>query len=204
MQSLKDLKKLAKERGLRRYHNLKKSELLTLLEIPIPPSKGDFSERPIPTPRKKFDERPIPAPRNILNIRNPKINIPILQPEIAVVKESQAPSVIEKIIETFSDWMNWLAESGKNIVKQIPPKLKNLKEKINAIFEKEKKFEVKKGESALKNFVREYISDGKTGYDPQRFFEAVRNLVLKILKENKNKSKNDSQLQNAKNIFKNW
>ena len=108
-----DLKKLAKERGLRRYHNLKKSELLTSLEIPISPSKGDFSERPIPAPRKKFEERPIPAPRNIMNIRNPKINIPILQPEIAVVKESQAPSFIEKTIETFSDWMNWLAESGK-------------------------------------------------------------------------------------------
>ena len=168
------------------------------MEIPIPTPKRNFSERPIPAPRKKFDERPIPAPRkkiderpipaprNIMNIRNPSINIPILQPEIAVVKESQAPSFIEKTIETFSDWMNWLAESGKNIVKKIPPKLKNLKEKINAIFEKEKKFEVKKGESALKNFVREYIIDGKTGYDPQRFFEAVRNLVLNILKENKN------------------
>ena len=57
---------------------------------------------------------------------------------MAVVKESQASSFIEKTIETFSDWMNWLAESGKNIVKKIPPKLKNLKEKINAIFEKEK------------------------------------------------------------------
>ena len=118
-----------------------------------------------------------------MNIRNPSINIPILQPEIAVVKENQAPTFIEKTIETFSDWMKWLAESGKNIVKKIPPKLKNLKEKINKIFE-EKEFEVKEGESALKNFVREYIIDGKTGYDPQRFFEA--------------------QLQNAKNRFKNW
>ena len=34
--------------------------------------------------------------------------------------------------------------------------------------------------------MREKIIDGKPGYDPQRFFEAVRNLVLKILKENKN------------------
>ena len=32
----------------------------------------------------------------------------------------------------------------------------------------------------------EYIIDGKPGYDPQRFFDGVRNLVLKILKENKN------------------
>ena len=49
---------------------------------------------------------------------------------------------------------------------------------------KKKEFEVREGKSALKNFVREQIIDGKPGYDPQRFFEAVRNLVLKILKEN--------------------
>ena len=44
---------------------------------------------------------------------------------------------------------------------------------------------MKEGKSALKNFVREYIIYGKPGI-PQTFFEAVRNLVLKILKENKN------------------
>ena len=63
---------------------------------------------------------------------------------------------------------------------------KNLKEKINAIFQKEKKFEVREGQSALKNFVREYIIDGRTGYGLQRFFEAVRDLLIKILQENKN------------------
>ena len=191
MPTVKDLKKLAKERGLRGYSKLRKAELLSLLEKPIPAprtkrkdfsekpipaprrdfsekpipaprtKRKDFSEKPIPAPRrdfsekpipaprtkrKDFSEKPIPAPRNIMNIRNPSINIPILQPEIAVVKESQTPSFTEKTIETFSDWMNWLAESGKNIVKKMPPKLKNLKEKINAIFEKEKKFEVKKGD----------------------------------------------------------
>ena len=200
MPTVKDLKILAKERGLRRYHNMKKAELLTLLEKPIPAprtKRRDFFERPIPAPRnlpipaprtkrKDFSEKPIPAPRNIMNIRNPSINIPILQPDIAVVKENQAPTFIEKTAETVLGWMNWLVESGKKyIVKPISSSLKNLKEKINKIFEK-KEFEVKEGESTLKNFVREYIIDGKLGYDPQRFFEAVRNLVLKILKENKN------------------
>ena len=102
MPTVKDLKKLAKERGLRRYHNLKKAELLTLLERPIPAprtKRRDFFERPIPAPRTKRKdvfERPIPAPINILNIRNPSINIPILQPEIAVVKPNEAPSFIKK------------------------------------------------------------------------------------------------------------
>ena len=39
MPTVKDLKNLAKERGLRRYHNLKKAELLRLLEVPISASR---------------------------------------------------------------------------------------------------------------------------------------------------------------------
>ena len=82
--------------------------------------------------------------------------------------------------------MNWLAESGqKYIVKPILSSLKNLKEKINKIFE-DKKFQVREGQSALQNFVREFTIEGKTGYDPRSFFEAVRNLILEIFRENKN------------------
>ena len=155
--SKKDLKNLAKERGYLGFQNLTKAELSRLLEKPIPAPrikkyfsekpipapriKKDFSEKPIPAPRikKDFSEKPIPAPRNIMNIKNPSINIPILQPEIAVVKENQAQTFIEKTVETFSGWMNWLAESGKKyIVKPISSSLKNLKEKINTIFEKKR------------------------------------------------------------------
>ena len=50
-----------------------------------------------------------------MNIRNPDINVPILQSEIAVVKKDKAPSFIEKTTETVLGWMNWLAESGKHI-----------------------------------------------------------------------------------------
>ena len=146
------------------------------------------TKKPIPAPRMKkrdFSKRPIPAPRNLLNIKNPEINVPVLKPEIVVVKEKQAPTVIKKTVETFSGWMNWLAESGKKIIKLVSATLKNLKEKINAIFQ-EKKFEVREGQSALKNFATEYIIDGKNGYDPPTFFETVKNLILDIFRENKN------------------
>ena len=163
MSTVKDLKKLAKETGLRGYSKLRKDELLSLLERPIPAPRRDFSQRPIPAPRRNFSQRPIPTPRrdfsqrptpaprrdfserpipatrNILNIPNPEINVPVLQPEIAVVKKDKAPSFIEETTETVLGWMNWLAESGENIVKAIPPKLNNLKEKINKIFEEKKR-----------------------------------------------------------------
>ena len=141
--------------------------LLYPIPIPKPPPKSNIS---------------IPAP----NIKNPSINIPVLQPEIAVVKESQAPYFIEKTIETFAGWLNWLVESGeKYFVKPISSTLKNLKENIIKIFEEEKEFEVKEGESALRRFARQFKIDGKSGYDPQTFLEAVRNLVLQILRDSR-------------------
>ena len=76
------------------------------------------------------------------------------------MKKDKAPSFIEKTVKTFSGWMNWLAESGqKYIIKPITSTLKNIKKNIKKIFEKEE-FKLKEGQSALKNFVREYIIDG--------------------------------------------
>ena len=184
------LKNMARERGWKGYQNLKKEDFKKILNIPIPAprTKKDFSKKPIPAPRtrKDFSKKPIPAPRNILDIKNPEINIPILKPEKVKVNASEAPSIIQNTVETFSGWLKWLKESGKEyVIKPVSEKLKNLKEKINAIFQ-EKKFEAREGQSALKNFVREYIIDGRAGHGPQRFFEAVRDLLIKILQENKN------------------
>ena len=147
----------------------------------------EIPEKPIPAPRLKkrdISEKPIPAPRVILNIRNPEINVPVLQPEIAVVKEKEAPTVIKKTTETVLGWMDWLKESGKKIIKPVSDALKNLKEKINALFEE--KFVVRDGQSSLNNFAREKIIDGKPGYEPKRFFQKTRDLLIKIFKENKN------------------
>ena len=127
--SKKVLKNLAKERGFHGYQNKKKSDLVKLLKKPIPAPR---TKRPIP------EKPPIPAPRVILNIKNPEINVPVLKPEIAVVKEKEAPTVLQKTTKTVLEWMNWLKESGEKIVKPISSSLKILKEKINAIFQKEK------------------------------------------------------------------
>ena len=80
--------------------------------------------------------------------------------------------------------MDWLKESGKKITRPISSALKNLKEKINTLFEE--KFVVRDGQSSLNNFAREKIIDGKPGYEPKRFFLKTRDLLIKIFKENKN------------------
>ena len=166
--SKKYYQNIAKERKIKNYQNLKKAELIKLLNIgPETPPK------PIPAPRMK---RPIPAPRMKRPIPAPRMKRPIPAPRILLT--------IKKTTETVLRWMDWLKESGKKIIKPVSDALKNLKEKINAIFEE--KFVVRDGQSALSHFTREKIIDGRPGYEPKRFFKAVRNLLIKILEENKN------------------
>ena len=129
--------------------------------------------------------------RKLLEKRGTKshpISAPIFQPEIM---EKVTPSFIEKTVKTFSGWMNWLAESGqKYIIKPITSTLKNIKKKSTKYLKKKKKkkeeFKLKEGKSALKMFARQFTIDGKPCYDPQTFFEAIRGLVLEILRKNKN------------------
>ena len=134
--SKKYYENIAEERGLQNYKCLKKADLIKLLNIgpeipekPIPAPRLKILEKPIPAPRLKRAAKPIPAPRILLNIKNPEINVPVLQPEIAVVKEKEAPTVIKKNTETVLGWMDWLKESGKKIIKPVSDALKNLKEK---------------------------------------------------------------------------
>ena len=104
---------IAKERKIKNYQRLNKADLIKLLNI-VP----EIPTKPIPAPRVKkrdFSKRPIPAPRILVNIKNPEINVPVLQPEIAVVKEKEAPTVIKKTTETVLGWMDWLKESGKKL-----------------------------------------------------------------------------------------
>ena len=187
MTSLKDLKNLARERGLRRYHNLKKEDLARLLNIPISPQplKKDFKnlarERGLRRYHnlKKEDlarllENPIPT--NILDIENPEINIPVLQPKKVKVKKDKIPSFIEKTVETFSGWLNWLAESGKKYIpKPITSKLKNLKEK-SIKYLKVKSLKLKRGILLYKTLLESSSLMDKTAMIHQHFLK-----LLKIL-----------------------
>ena len=169
---------IAKDRNLKNYHNLNKADLVKLLnikpEIPI-------SEKPIPKPEKPISEKPIPAPR-----RKPEKPIPAprRKPEKPIPAPRQNPPTIQKAIDTMLGWVDWFRESGKKITQPISSALNTLRKKINTLFEE--KFEVRDGQSALRQFTREKIIDGKPGYDPKTFFQKTRNILIKFFQENPN------------------
>ena len=203
---------IAKDRNLKNYHNLNKADLIQLLnmnpEIPIskkpekPIPEKPISEKPIPAPRRKpipaprkfsekpISEKPIPAPRRKPIPEKPISEKPIPTPRRKPIPEKPIPAprrnppTIQKAIDTMLGWVDWFRESGKKITQPISSALNTLRTKINTLFEE--KFEVRDGQSALSQFTREKIIDGKPGYDPKTFFQKTRNILIKIFKENQN------------------
>ena len=182
---------IAKDRNLKNYQNLKIADLVQLLNMKpeIPISKKPIP-KPIPKPEKPISEKPIPAPRR-KPIPKPEIPIsekpipaPRRKPEKPIPAPRRNPPTIQKAIDTMLGWVDWFRESGKKITQPISSALNTLKEKINTLFEE--KFEVRDGQSALRQFTREKIIDGKPGYDPKTFFQKTRNMLIKFFKENQN------------------
>ena len=80
----KQLRKIAKERGLKGYSRLKKVDLVKLLEQPHGNKGGSLLDEDF-----EFDA-------------------PVLIPEKRKILKKEIPQVIEENVETFSDWLNWL------------------------------------------------------------------------------------------------
>ena len=197
---------IAKDRNLKNYQNLKKADLIQLLnmnpeipisekpipkpEKPIPAPRKTNRRKPIPKPEKPISEKPIPAPRRkpIPKPEKPMSEKPIpaprRKPEKPIPAPRRNPPTIQKAIDTMLGWVDWFRESGKKITQPISSALNTLRKKINTLFEE--KFEVRDGQSALRQFTREKIIDGKPGYDPKTFFQKTRNILIKFFQENPN------------------
>ena len=61
--------------------------------------------------------------------------------------------------------------------------LHHLKE-IDDINKRNKKFEVKETDSALKKFAKVNTIDGKVGFDPQSFLDGARENMVRVLRDN--------------------
>ena len=131
---------LARERGLRGYSRLKKSQLLQRLGAP----RAQILDQDIDTGMT---------------------NVPFLTPTQYTPPQA-TPTPSSNTVEDLIDYLHNVRE----IPKSVSPTLKKLQEEIDRIYERMKSFEVRESNSALRNFAKVYTIDGKLGFDPRSFF----------------------------------
>ena len=190
------LKNLAREKGLRGYSRLKKSELIKKLREPI--TLRDFSRTQLKQlarerglrrysrlKKSELIQRLSEHGSTILDmdISTRMANVPILTP----TPYTTPPTPITSTLPPSNAVKDLLVYLDKNVRNQ-PTRLtyrtiielrrllniKDLKEEIDEIYEQMKLFEVKEGKSGLRNFAKVYTIGGIEGYDPRTFLYYAR------------------------------
>ena len=150
--TLPGLKNLARERGLKRYSRLRKSELI-----------------------RRLREQPILEWDNDTTMTN----VPFLTPTPYI--PSSLTTTPTPPSNTIKDLIKYL-DDVKEVPKSVSPNLRKLKEKIDDIYKRKRIFEVVESDSALRNFTNVYTIDGKDGFDPQSFMDGARENITGLLR----------------------
>ena len=146
---------LARERGLRGYSRLRKSQLLQRLGAP----RAQILDQDIDTGMT---------------------NVPFLTPTPYTPPQA-TPSPSSNAVEDLIDYLGNI----KEIPKSVSPRVKKLQEEIESIFDQMKLFEVSERNSALRNFAKVYTIDGKLGFDPQSFLDGAKQNITSVLRNNR-------------------
>ena len=118
------------------------------------------------------------VPASLLDEDVPQIGLPDpVQPV-----QAPFPKVLSKPLEKLKQFGEWLFS-------YIPPKPKVLDTTFNALKQKvmslyKKSFEVKESESALGGYTTKYTIEGQAGYDPNTFFNEVKESVIDLFQSN--------------------
>ena len=173
--TVKELKSLAKDRGIPRYYRMLKAELIEAL--------GNTPQNPISVSNTSS---------NIMDEPIPEINVPILEPS-KPTRNSLVPSLkhvalrvadpVKKQINKFSDWI--LSYVPEAIKKTVNKRVKSLKEKVNRIFKRLDHFTPKEQQTALMGYLKTFRIDGQKGYDPKTFITNIKPKVLDLIKQQK-------------------
>ena len=155
--TVKELRALAKNAGLRGYSRMRKAELVTFLE-----------------------ENYILS-RNILDAPVPNIGTSILQPTSYV-----PPAPLQQQQQQQQPQQDWSFLDVPQPAPRRSDRLKKLQKSIKELYkQKEKPFEINETESALNRFATQYKIDGRSGYEPKTFLAATKQPVVNLLVKNR-------------------
>ena len=172
---VKDLKALAKEKGIKGYYRLRKAELIQALNQVNDLSTG--AEDPS-------------IPRNIIDQPIPEIDIPIPKPsqpenlsKVSQLKNlaSKAAKPVKREINKFADWI--ISQVPEPIKKSVNKRVDSLKEKVNGIFKRyDNLLTPKEHKTAIKGYFKTFRVDGVDGMDEKTFINIVKPRVINLIK----------------------
>ena len=196
------LKNLARERGLRGYSRLRKSELIEQRKNPPPLEYTRTQLRQLARERglrgysrlRKYQllQKLIGPGDQILNRENDArmANVPFLTPIPHTPPQATSASSSSNDVEDLIDYLDKTTKRSKSTsyrsASELQMKLNKLRKEIDDIYEQMKILEVKESDSALRNFAKVYTIGGKLGFDPQSFLDGAHENMTKVLRDNRN------------------